>query len=167
MTDGSVRQMVQSLDRERDALVTEMDTKAEEIAELRKTSERALGDAAECERQLAAKEETQLRLMARLRSVHAPPAPPPPADADPAPTPSSMRSVRTKVASVTAARGLRCWALRAWMSLAETSEDPAEAESARAAAAILARQLRDDLDADLGASFEARPGIAGLLWAMD
>ena len=72
-----------------------------------------------------------------------------------------------KVASVTAARGLRCWALRAWMSLAETSEDPAEAESARAAAAMLARQLRDDLDADLGASFEARPGIAGLLWAMD
>jgi hypothetical protein len=52
------------------------------------------------------------------------------------------------------------------MSLAETSEDPAEAESARAAAATLARQLRDDLDADLGTSFEARPGIAGLLWAM-
>ena len=71
-----------------------------------------------------------------------------------------------KAASVTASRGLRCWALRAWMSLAETSDDPQEAESARASAATLAQLLRDDLDAAQGASFEARPGIAGLLWAV-
>ncbi len=74
-------------------------------------------------------------------------------------------SAARQVASVTASRGLKCWALRAWMSLAETTEDPTEAESARAQAASLARQLRDNLDSDLGAAFEARPGMAGLLWA--
>ena len=74
-------------------------------------------------------------------------------------------SAARQVATVTASRGLRCWALRAWMSLAETTDDPNESEAARASAAALARALRDDLSPDLGASFEARPGIAGLLWA--
>lgn len=71
-----------------------------------------------------------------------------------------------QAATITSSRGLRCWALRAWMSLAETTEDPAEAASARTSAAALARHLREDLSADQGASFEGRPGIAGLLWEL-
>ena len=71
-----------------------------------------------------------------------------------------------KVSSVTMARGLRCWALRAWMSLAETTDDPTEADSARSAAASLAREIRHSLTPEEAASFEARPGIAGLLWSV-
>jgi len=70
-----------------------------------------------------------------------------------------------KVAQTTASRGLRCWALRGWMTLAETSDNPDEAESARRSAANLARLIRADLPSAMGAVFESRPGIAGLLWS--
>ena len=75
-------------------------------------------------------------------------------------------SAARQAATTTASRGLKCWSLRAWMSLAETTEDPQEAEAARASAASLARALRDELSPEQGAVFEARPGIAGLLWAV-
>ena len=70
-----------------------------------------------------------------------------------------------QVAQTTASRGLRCWALRGWMALAETVDDPEESEAARRSAAALARMIRSGLPAELGAVFEARPGIAGLLWS--
>jgi len=70
-----------------------------------------------------------------------------------------------QVAQVTSSRGLRCWALRGWMALAETADDPVEADNARRSAASLARLIRADLPSEMGAVFESRPGIAGLLWS--
>ncbi len=70
-----------------------------------------------------------------------------------------------EAATATSSRGLRCWALRAWMVVAETTDDPTESHAATRTAAALARSLRAELDPYLAPEFEARPGIGTLLWA--